>query len=1463
MMLLGNHRRPLVRWFAACAVTAVAVGPGGMSAVSAERSHDPMSPAFGVPDIDAATMVESVNGRSTVAAGLAAGDWLGQPETKTGPRGFFFGKGEAAGPRHVRIGFTRQIPLGTVVTRGQGRLSVLRPEAEFPGDPAREGDWLAADCLRPAQISVWVLPPGTRTRAIRWTAEGQPAASACPELWNDGDLPDGLVGWCGGLYAFGDRFIDVAPYAEVVPLTPGPDPERITDSEYRLWKGFGGLQRLWQVWETDKEAWQATDDKPPLAIVFAWRKPVSLVAAGVCLPGFSRARLDAYTGSADSNPREAVDDAWTSRFEGAVRSRYPAGFDIEWLAVESATKTRAVRLVGLAPPVREQVAPELAAMLRGRRSWLGDSIMLAALGDRSPADVARELENDKPHPPIPIRLTLEAPGFVTLVIEDAAGNRVRNLISETPFPAGEHTVWWDGLDDHRAKNKKPHGAYEVDGRLVEEGEYRVRGLVRGQIDLRYEFTVYNPVDPPWRTADRRGQWLSDHKPPGDVLFVPGKKPFMLIGSRVAEGGHGLVWTDLDGNKIAGLTALGAWAGAAALAYDVGPRRNPADEAYAAAVWGDALYLRAIRGQSAQPVLRPDITLPPRDAKGGRPRLGNEAIHGGDNLAGLAAFNQTLVVSSPRLGGLMVVDAANGRVAGTIPLEQPRGVAFAADGTLVCATARGVVRFPAFTAAALPAASAAVPVVTAGLDDPHGVAVDGKGTIYVSDRGRSHQVKVFSSAGTLLRTIGKAGVPGTGPYDELQMHNPAGITVTDSGDVWVAEEDFRPKRVSVWWADGKLRFAKYGPSRYGGGGTIDPLDKSRFFLEGMEFRLDWKTGTDRLVSVYHRPDPAAGLILGNEAFGALKSPETPIHLGGRQYMLNVYDENPTGGPRVAGVWLMRDGRAELVAAVGLVNEWPALHTSGIAKHTSEGKGPVSFAWSDLDVDGAIDPDEVTFAPGDIGRLNVTRDLSFVSALTFVVTPARFTPEGVPVYDITSARRLLPDARVSKTSGGDQVTLGKNGDLSLMMPFERSPAPAGFAGVTATGGRWFYPDKWHGLHASQTARPGRIPEPGELIGTTRTLGLPVTPRGSDAGEIWGINANSGVIYLFTTDGLFVATLFKNGWIAAHQGPKAVRGMLLNEASTEGESFYPTITQTTDGQIYLTAVEHTSSIVHVEGLESIRRLPATTVAVTPELLAACRDYETSAEVARLARQGRDELLVRLVGDGGGWRIDGDLAEWSEADWVPIDGDTRAALAVVGERLVVAYHTTTPNLLENAGSEPWYGLFKTGGGVDLMLATRRLDGKATAAAAEGDLRLIVARVAGKHRALLYRPVVPGTAAADRIPFSSPQRTVFFDVVTDVSKDVALAASGRPNVRPPWAAANERTVRPGTGIEFSIPLRTLGLVASPGTVIPGDVGILKGDGSRTTFRACWHNHATALTQDVPGEAMLTPALWGRFRFQP
>ena len=763
-----------------------------------------------------------------------------------------------------------------------------------------------------------------------------------------------------------------------------------------------------------------------------------------------------------------------------------------------------------------------------------------------------------------------------------------------------------------------------------------------------------------------------------------------------------------------------------------------------------------------------------------------------------------------------------------------------------------------------------------MEDPCGIALDQEGNLYVSDRGESHQVKVFSPRGKLLRTVGKAGRPAVGPYDELHMNNPAGLTVTNRGELWVAEEDLRPKRVSVWTPQGEFLRASYGPSRYGGGGHLDPRDKTRFYYEGMEFRLDWENGTDRLLSVYHRPD--------RQAIPDIGDPETPIYVGGQQYMVNVFSSNPTSGPKVGGVWLMREGRAQLVAAVGVANTLKALQTPEILERVPKSDqkdkwgnpimditkplkygcyNPVSFAWSDLNLNGKIDPEEITFATGEMGPLNITKGLAFVGALATVLSPAQFTKEGVPVYEIAQMKTLIPDAQMTNGSAGDQVTLGSNGDIALTMPLKRDPCHAGFSGVTTSGSHWFYPNKWPGLHASQTARPGRIPDPGEMIGTTRVLGLPVTPKGgSDAGELWGVNANSGVLYLFTTDGLFVTSLFKNGWISAHQGAFATRNMLLNDASTEGESFWPTICQTADGTIYLTAVEHTSSLVRVDGLESIRRLPPWTLTVTPKLIEECQQYEAKAEAERVFRQGRKELTVALCDKADERKVDGELADWSkDADWVTVDSGTRAALAVAGDRLFVAYHTTHPDLLKNAGSEPWQALFKSGGGLDIMLATRRADGKPIDAPVEGDVRLIVSQVDGKTRALLYRPVVTGTPAADRVPFSSPSRTIYFDKVTDVSPEVELAIS-KPYTRPPWVNPDAQNVSNGTSIEFSIPLKTLGLSPRSGLEIPGDIGILKGDGSHTTFRACWHNQATGLTQDVPGEALLTPSLWGRWRFQ-
>ncbi len=174
---------------------------------------------------------------------------------------------------------------------------------------------------------------------------------------------------------------------------------------------------------------------------------------------------------------------------------------------------------------------------------------------------------------------------------------------------------------------------------------------------------------------------------------------------------------------------------------------------------------------------------------------------------------------------------------------------------------------------------------------------------------------------------------------------------------------------------------------------------------------------------------------------------------------------------------------------------------------------------------------------------------------------------------------------------------------------------------------------------------------------------------------------------------------------------------------------------------------------------------------------------------------------------------------------------------RLYAAFRTNEKDLLRNAGDAP-NAPFKTGGALDLMLGPG--GDRKTDAAVPGDLRLLVTRVAGKTRALLYRAVVPGVK--DPVKFSSPWRTITLDRVEDVSADVQLADDGAGH------------------FEFSIPLKTLGALyekPQPGTKLRCDLGVLRGNGAQTLQRVYWTNKATAIVSDVPSEAQLTPKLWG------
>jgi hypothetical protein len=378
---------------------------------------------------------------------------------------------------------------------------------------------------------------------------------------------------------------------------------------------------------------------------------------------------------------------------------------------------------------------------------------------------------------------------------------------------------------------------------------------------------------------------------------------------------------------------------------------------------------------------------------------------------------------------------------------------------------------------------------------------------------------------------------------------------------------------------------------------------------------------------------------------------------------------------------------------------------------------------------------------------------------------------------------------------------------------------------------------------------------LVGPTRLLGQLFTPRKGDAGPLWCVNANHGNLYVFTADGLFVATLFQDMRLGRSWSmPAGQRGMRLNDLTLHDENFWPSITQTTDGRVFLVDGGR-SSLIRVEGLDRIRRFRDQPIELTPAQIEQCRTWALAAEAARQAESGRETAIIPIRPLPP--TVDGTLTDWGDAQWLTIDkrgtrayfdANTRpynvtAAVMIAGDRLYAAWQTGEPRLLENSGATP-NALFKNGGALDLMLGTDPTADPQRTQPVAGDLRLLVTKVKDKVRAELYRAVVPGTPAAERIAYASPVSTVWFDRVADVSDQITLAGNKDGD------------------FELSVPLRVLGFEPKPGLRVRADIGILRGDGFQTQARVYWANKATGITADVPSEAALTPKLWGNWELR-
>jgi hypothetical protein len=1049
-------------------------------------------------------------------------------------------------------------------------------------------------------------------------------------------------------------------------------------------------------------------------------------------------------------------------------------------------------------------------------------------------------------PGVPIAFTLDAPSTVTLVLEDANGVRVRNLLSATRLPAGKHVVQWDGYDEGTAETDTLTDGVTLTHHRAPAGQYRVRGLVHDGLHLRYEFSVYSPGTPPWPTRDGAGGWLGDHAAPSGLVFLPqgaspyGKgQPQVLAGTICAEMGHAAMFLDLTGRKLFGSdVGYGSW-GPKVVARDVGPA--PLADYIAYGVVYDRL-VGFFRAGGVQAICTWD-------------NQGFKTLFQEGRDASLAVYNGLAVISTRLDERLTFIDLAKKATIGTLKLASPRGVAFDAAGRLFVATGTRVQSY-----AVVPGAAElrdARTVIADGLDDPCQLLLDGAGHLYVSDWGASHQVKVFTLDGKQLRAIGKAGGPQVGTYDAARMASPYGLALDAQGVLWVAESEYAPKRISRWdAATGRFLNAFYGGPKYAAGGVLNPRDPTRFRYDdqyvngvsGLEFRLDWAAGTATLDNIYYRGprlkfektlcdfealyrapfgDYARTWYPGELPAGT-HAPERPVSCADRTYLVN--DE---------AIWLVgADGQIKQVAAFCLMNQFfqpgigwskhvdPA-HLAAVQAHllqvtngAKDGMLRYLCAWSDADLNGVVDPDEVQVTRvwphplPPVEHLAVADDLSVTLRCGGGLPAPAINALGVPVYDLAKLTWAI-DAAHPEAKAAGHLPAGDGWLCGFRAGFQR--------GVC----KW----TWRTLPNRYLAQ-----QPGDIVQPMRVLGPAVTPRQGDAGTFFAFNNYWGSIYLMTADGLLLDTLGGDCRITPYlRLPEAKRGMHLDGVTFESEHFYPTMTQVRDGAIYLVVGKDHSSIVRLEGLEAVQRRTFGTLTLTPEQIA--ERPETWTE--RLGGQSRKTMIASLVRQAP--EVDGDIDEW--VGWQAIDAHAAGAVAVHGDTLYAAWRTDDPALLRNAGTQLPY-LFKKGGALELMVRTARYTGEHSepASAQAGDLRLLLTRVQDRTTAVLYRAVAPGAGAERRVVYESPIGKVTFDEVRDVSDQVRLAA------------------RDGC-YEIAIPLKVLGLTAEKRREVLGDIGLLRGNGQECVQRAYWNNKHAQIVSDLPSEARLEPANWGLWRF--
>jgi len=1011
-------------------------------------------------------------------------------------------------------------------------------------------------------------------------------------------------------------------------------------------------------------------------------------------------------------------------------------------------------------------------------------------------------------PTFPLTYTLPRDARVSVLIADAHGAVVRELLHAAPRKRGVNREIWDGRDD--AGQPAPAGAYTWK-LLATQG-------------LRAEYLLTLGTNP----TPKYDTWPGNH---GGASAVCADASGVYIAGGCGEGDPLLIKQTSDGRRLWSVPHwLDAWMGG-----------------YSLAVSGGTVYLlqqngvvQCIDAATGTPTARWDLIWTEADRQEGRDT---------HLTMDLAASRGQVVVSYTNHDAIRWIDPATGKVLGEAAVPSPTGLTLDAAGRVLVLSKNAV-----YT---LTRTDLTPRTLITGLIDPWRLDVDPRnGDILIAERGVSQQVKRFAVDGTQRAAYGTpGGRPREGRYDPRGFADIDDLAAAPSGGFYIVEAWTAPRRTASFAADGQFLREWYGGQQYANLATADPEDPRTVWVEShwgnlIQARVDYVSKTWSVYATYTYAGLAEGMV-PNHYHG--HSGWAVRHRDGMTYLCRE-----TGFPCVLAV---DEAQRRLVPkTVAYIQGRPDLPIvkEAFARPGAVAPGANLVVWVDRNNDGKASADEITgeVAPEIWGsghpyyaadftcytpRVNTWNDRTGIS----VIPVKTWLPGGVPVYafgkSITNMENYPDSFREMQTWG---VAADHHGNLYGAFD-TRVFAPFGAgAGANVGGNRVvkFSPQGkilWVvGRHAAAST-----PEPGEVETFYSMASAHDCAIASDYAD--------SMLHVWDQDGLWVGRLLEFPDLT--KAPKQAYTLC-------GENFGNTIYEVPAGQqipglhpgdvLLFGGGQNNTPVYRITGWDQfLRRQGALTI--TP-----AQGTTVTAQVH--AETARPDLVhIPYLRD---IKLNGQLEAWKAITPLRImDGHTLRAevwLAWNNSGLYAAYrvHTDTPWKSTSTPSLAFQG----GAAVDLQYGPLL---PARDVATAGDTRVVAAPLRGVTTAVEFLPVLAtGMADGQRAPatYETGQGKITFARVAPLGAEWAFSAPLLADQADPEL---KHDTPGGYLVEMRIPLY------APFTLRPGyqfrlDVSVILTDaeGLRSTVRLPWHSRQAAdmTVNDTYTEAVLRPQHWGQ-----